>query len=49
MDAAHTVMEHLRGVATGDVELAGRVLHPQNVNHMAADEPPAPPGGGCPG
>jgi predicted ester cyclase len=49
MDAAHTVMEHLRGVATGDVELAGRVLHPANVNHMAADEPPACARPGLPG
>jgi predicted ester cyclase len=49
MDVSQRVLEHLTGVATGDGDLAGRSLHPANVNHMAADEPPACAEPGLPG
>lgn len=32
---------HLEAMATGDADLARACLHPENVNHMAAEEPPA--------
>ena len=32
---------HLNAVATGSVDDARASIHPANVNHMAADEPPA--------
>jgi predicted ester cyclase len=39
----------LTAMATGDVDLARRCLHPEHVNHMALDEPPACALPGLPG
>jgi predicted ester cyclase len=49
MDPEERVLEHFTAVATGDSDLASRSLHAANVNHMAADEPPACSEPGLPG
>jgi predicted ester cyclase len=49
MDAGQRALEHLTGIATGDSDVAGRSLHAANVNHMAAEEPPACSEPGLPG
>ncbi|UAK35065.1 ester cyclase [Nocardia asteroides] len=49
MDAREIVENEFRMLATGDVELAHRVISPDHVNHMALDEPPACREPGVPG
>lgn len=47
--AAVLAEQHFTALAAGDVALAARCIHPANVNHMAADEPPACATPGVPG
>ncbi len=41
MDAREIIENEFRLLATGDLELAHRVISPDHVNYMAVDEPPA--------
>lgn len=49
MDSLDLAMTHLRAMADGDVEAARACLHPDHLNHMAVDEPPAAAQHGVPG
>ena len=40
---------HLQAMSAGDARLAEQVVHPDHVNHMAADHPPASARPGVPG
>lgn len=41
MDAHRLALDEFTAISTGDAALATTCIHPENVNHMAADEPPA--------
>ena len=47
--AAGLAGQHFAALAAGDAALAAACIHPANVNHMAADEPPACATPGVPG
>lgn len=49
MDLERMAQDQMNAVATGDRDLAVGCLHPDNVNHMAAEEPPACAAPGVPG
>ncbi|MGY1771118.1 ester cyclase [Blastococcus sp. SYSU D00813] len=49
MDAVRMADECFRAFAAGDQELLARTLHPEAVNHMSTDEPPACAQVGLPG
>lgn len=49
MGLERMAQDQMDAVATGDQELAARCTHPDNVNHMAAEEPPACAAPGVPG
>jgi predicted ester cyclase len=42
-------LTHLRAMSTGDLALAEQAIHPEHVNHMAPDHPPASALPGLPG
>lgn len=49
MTPEETVSAQFAALETGDAALAARCLHPEHVNHMAADEPAACARPGVPG
>lgn len=49
MDTVQLARDHFAAMTTGDAGLAFRCIHPEHVNHMAADEPPACALPGVPG
>jgi ketosteroid isomerase-like protein len=49
MDAHQRVLDELTAISTGNAELAAATIHPDCVNHMAADEPAACAQRGVPG
>jgi predicted ester cyclase len=49
MDPEELALTHLRAMSSGDVALAAHAVHPEHVNHMAADHPSASALPGLPG
>lgn len=49
MRPAEIVSAQFAAMASGDAALAATCIHPEHVNHMAADEPPACAAPGVPG
>lgn len=49
VDLDRMAQDQMDAVASGDPELAAGCVHPDNVNHMAAEEPPACATPGVPG
>jgi hypothetical protein len=49
MDTVQLAHDHFAAMVTGDAGLAARCIHPEHVNLMAADEPPACSLPGVPG
>jgi predicted ester cyclase len=49
MDAGQLAVTHLKAMARGDAERARACIHPEHVNRMAVDEPPACAIPGVPG
>ncbi len=49
MNSEELALTHLRAMTSGDAVLAAQAIHPEHVNHMAADHPPASALPGLPG
>jgi ketosteroid isomerase-like protein len=49
MDAHQMALDEFAALSTGDVGLAAACIHPDSVNHMATEEPPACARRGVPG
>lgn len=49
MHVRRPALDEFTVISTGDAALAARCMHPESVNHMAADEPPACAERGVPG
>ncbi len=49
MHARQLALDEFTAISTGDPELAATCIHPESINHTAADEPPACAERGVPG
>lgn len=49
MDAYQLTLDEFAAISTGRAELAAACIHPENINRMSADEPPACARPGVPG
>jgi predicted ester cyclase len=49
MTPEELALTHLRAMSSGDMALAAKAIHPEHINHMASDHPPASALPGLPG